>query len=594
MTLEIGLVFIITISALILFISEKLSPEIVAMLVLITLGLTGLVTPGQLFSGFANPAVITVGAVFIIGEGLKLTGIADFMGSKILKFAGPQEISLMILMMLTTGILSAFINNVGATAVLLPVAISISRQTKIPASKFLIPISFSSLMGGNITLIGTPPNILAGDILKQYTGQSFNFFDFAPMGLLILVVGILYMVFIGRRLLPSNYEADLVQSYPVREYLSEIKILPKSPLVGKTLIESRLGEDFDLTVVGSIRNNISQLAPTRNDRIEANDILLVKGSLEKIIKARHKQNVQIDSEGEHTSKLQLDSKHVTTQEVVLDVHSPLAGQTLKDIDFRAKYRLSVLALWHRGRLVEGSINTEPLNPGDVLLVQGRREFISLLRSSPDFLVLEPFPLEKRRLNKAPMALLIFVALLMVVSFEWLNIALAAVIAALLMIILGIVHTDEAYQAIDWRSIFLIAGMLPLGLAMETTQAASLLADTVVAHMAQFGPMAILMTIYILAAIFTQALSNAAAIVLLGPIVINIAINLGANSQSFLMAIVIAVSNDYLTPIGHQANTLVFGPGGYKFTDYTRVGLGLSLTYFVLVAIALPFFWPLFP
>ena len=592
MTLEIGLVLAITVVALILFITDKLGPDMVAMLVLVTLGLTQLVSVSELFSGFANPAVITVGAVFIIGEGLQLTGVADYMGSKILKTAGASDIRLIVLMMLVTGTLSAFINNVGATAVLQPVAISISRQTNIPVSKFLIPVSFASLMGGNITLIGTPPNILAANILREYTGESFSFFDFAPMGLLILGFGILYMVVIGRHLLPSHREADLVEHYPVREYLSEIKVLTNSPLVGKTLVESRFGEDYDLTIVGIVRHNMPQMDIYRREHIQVFDTLLVKGSLDKILRVRKSQNLQIETDLDHA--IDLETKETAIAEVVLAVNSNLVGQTLKDIGFRAKYRLTVLALWRHGHFVEGPLGNEPLRPGDVLLVQGRREFINLLRSNADFLLLEPIPLATRRLNKAPLALAIFFGLMVVVTFEWVHIAVAAVIAALLMILLGVINSQEAYRAVDWRSILLIAGMIPLGAAMEQTSAAKLLADTVVYHLSDFGPLVIMMGVYLLALVVTQSLSNAAAIVLLGPIAINIALTLGASPRAFLMAIVIAVSNDYLTPIGHQSNTLVFGPGGYKFTDYMKVGLGLSITYFILVAAVLPYFWPLFP
>lgn len=594
MTPEIGLVLVILVSALVLFMSERLSADIVAVLVLITLGLTGLVGINDLFSGFANTAVITVGAVFIIGAGLYQTGVADYFGEKILKMAGVREVRLIALMMLVAGLLSAFMNNVGATAIFMPVAISISRQTRIPVSKFLIPISFASLMGGNITLIGTPPNILAADILYQYTGKGFAFFDFAPMGLLILGFGVIYMVLIGRHLLPSRLQADLTESYPVREYLSEIRVLPASPLAGKTMIESRFGEAYNLTIVGFIRGEEKQLAIRRNDLIQANDILLVKGSLDKILRAGRSQDLQIEPYAKHTEEGDLKSKDVMVAEVVLDVSSTLAGQSLKDIRFREKYRLTVLALWRRGQFVEGPLSEEPLQPGDMLLVQGRRDFVNILRTSPDFLVLEPVPLETRRTAKAPVALVIFGGLLVVVIFELLPIALAGVIAALLMVMLGVLNIDEAYQAIDWRSILLIAGMLPLGLAMESSGAAKFLADAVVQQMARFGAMAILMGLYVLAALITQSLSNAAAIVLIGPIAINIAKGLGADPRAFMMAVVIAVSNDYLTPIGHQANTLVFGPGGYKFSDYTKVGLGLTLTYLTLVAVALPFFWPLFP
>ncbi len=594
MTFEMGLVFVILISALILFMTEKLSADLVAVLVLITLGLTGLVEVGDLFSGFANTAVITVGAVFIIGEGLYQTGVADFFGEKILKMAGASEIRLITLMMLVSGSLSAFMNNVGATAVFMPVAISIARKTRIPVSKFLIPISFASLMGGNITLIGTPPNILAADILKQSTGQTLAFFDFAPMGLLILVFGVIYMVFIGRHLLPSRLQADLTESYPVREYLSEIRVLPGSPLAGKTVLESRFGEAYDLTIVGFIRGGEKQLSIRRNDRILANDILLVKGSLDKILQAGRSQNLQIEPDAKHTAESDLKSKDVTVAEVVLDVNSTLAGQSLKEIRFRERYRLTVLALWRRGHFVEGPLSEEPLQPGDMLLVQGRRDFVNILRTSSDFLVLEPVPLETRRTAKAPIALAIFAAFLVMIISELLPIALAGVIAALLMVLLGVLNIDEGYQSIDWRSILLIAGMLPMGLAMESTGAAKYLADLVVAQMAGYGALAILLGIYVLSTLITQSLSNAAAIVLIGPIAINIAHGLGADPRAFMMAVVIAVSNDYLTPIGHQSNTLVFGPGGYKFSDYTKVGIGLTLTYLIVVAVALPIFWPLFP
>ncbi len=594
MTFEITLVLLIMVAALILFMTEKLSADIVAMLVLITLGLTQLVPPEMLFSGFANPAVITVGAVFVVGEGLYQTGVADFFGAQILKFAGHSEMRLIALFMLATGLLSAFINNVGATAVFMPVAIGIARQTKIPVSKLLMPIAFASLMGGNITLIGTPPNILASGILREYTGTGFTFFDFTPMGLLLLATGMGYMTLIGRHLLPHHPEADLAQSYHAREYVSEIRVLPSSPLVGKTMIESRFGEAYDLTIVGLIRGPETRLAVRRIDFIEANDILLVKGKLDKLLKVRGSEGLYIEPELKHSEAADLKSAETTVFEVVLNTNSNLAGQSLKQIRFREKFRVTVLALWRHGQFVEGPLNAEPLRPGDVLLVQGRKEFVNLLRASGDFLVLEPLPLEARRTHKAPLALAIFAAMLVPVIFEWLPISIAGVTAALAMVLLGVLNLDEAYQAIDWRSIFLIGGMLPLGLAMESTGAAKYLADLVVNQLAGFGAMTILLGLYILAALLTQSLSNAAAIVLIGPIAINIARSLGADPRAFMMAMVIAVSNDYLTPIGHQSNTLVFGPGGYKFSDYARVGAGLSVAFFIVVAVALPIFWPLFP
>jgi di/tricarboxylate transporter len=594
MTFEIGLVLSILVAAVILFATEIVRPEMVSLLVLVTLVLTQLISPEEAFSGFANPAVVTVGAIFVISEGLFRTGVADFLGEQILKIAKHSEPHLIAIIMAMVGLLSAVMNNIGATAVLLPPVMGVARQTKISPSKFLIPVAFASLMGGNLTLIGTPPNILASAILRDHTGFSFHFFDFTPMGLLILGVGMLYMVFIGRHLLPDYAHTDLTQSYHVREYLSEIRVLPSSPLTGKTLIQSRLGEDYDLTIISIIRDGVKQLSPRRNDVIKANDVLLVEGGLDKILKVQRSQGLRIEPDLKHNQEVNLKSSVATLAEVVLDTGSSLAGQSLKQIRFRERYRLTVLALWRRGHVIEGPLGDEPLRHGDALLVQGRREHIGLLRTQPDFLLLEPTPLKMRRTNKAPIALGILAGLLMVVTAGLLHISVAGIIAALLMILLGAISLDEAYDSIEWRSIFLIAGMLPLGIAMETTHAAKFMADFMVQEMISLGPIAILMGIYLLTALLTQPMSNAAATVLLAPIAINIARGLGADPRPFLMAVVIAASTSFLTPIGHQANILVFGPGSYRFIDYTRVGLGLTLLYLILVATALPIVWPLFP
>jgi di/tricarboxylate transporter len=593
MTLEIGLVLTILMAAILLFATERLRPDLVSMLVLITLALTQLVSPQEAFSGFANPAVVTVGAVFIISDGLLRTGVADFLGSRILKVAKAHEVRLIAAIMLTTGVMSAFMNNIGATAVLMPAVISIARQTRISPSKFLIPLAFASLMGGNLTLIGTPPNILASTILQAHPGyDGFQFFDFTPMGLLILLCGILYMVFVGRYLLPNHAQAGLSESYHVREYLSEIRVLPDSPLVGKTIVESRFGEDYDLTIAGIIRDGVSKVPVRRSECICAHDILLVEGSLDKIFRARHQRGLQIEADVKLAPDADLQEE-TTLAEVMLTTKSNLAGHSLKDIRFRQRYRLNVLALWRHGHLVVGRLADEPLRYGDVLLVQGSREHIVLLRNSLQFVLLEPIPLEMRRTNKAPLALGILAMLLLVVTLGWLHISVAGVIAALLMILFRVLTVDEAYRAIEWRSIFLIAGMLPLGVAMETSHAAKFLADMIVHWLAAWGPIAVLGGIYILTALLTQPMSNAATTVLLSPIAINVALGLGANPQPFVMTVVIAASTSFLTPIGHQANILVFGPGAYKFFDYTKVGIGLTLLYLLLVLIALPFFWPLF-
>ncbi len=591
MTFEIGLVLSILVVAIILFASEKLRPEMVSILVLITLALTGLVSPEDAFSGFANPAVITVGAIFIISDGLLRTGVADYLGNQILKVGKNSQSRLTGVIMLTSGGMSAFMNNIGATAVLMPAIIGIARQVKISPSKFLIPLAFAALMGGNLTLIGTPPNILASAALNQYTGQGFNFFDFAPMGILILALGIIYMVLIGRHLLPSRAQADLSESYHVREYLSEIRVLPDSPLVGKMIKQSRFGEDYDLMIAGLIRDGVTRTPVARGDYICANDILLVEGSLEKIVNARTTRGLEIEAEYDQED-IDLKEDEILA-EAMVTMRSTLHGYSLKDIEFRQRYRLNVLALSRGGQIIRNRLADEPLHRGDVLLVLGRPEHIDLLRTGYQFVLLDLLPVELRRLSKAPIALGIMVLMLTLVTIGWLHISVAATIAAILMVLLRVLSIDEAYRAIEWRSIFLIAGMLPLGVAMETTEAARFLADGIVNALLPIGPMAILAGIYILTALLTQPMSNAATTVLLSPIAINIAVDLGANPHPFLMTVVIAASTSFLTPVGHQNNVLVFGPGAYKFTDYTRVGVGLFILYLLLVLIALPFFWPLY-
>lgn len=604
MTVEIGLVLAILAGSIVLFAIDKLRADMVSLLVLVTLAITGLVTPTEAFSGFANPAVVTVVAIFVVSEGLFQTGIADFLGIRIVKIAKSNRNRLIIILMLTVGVISAFMNNIGATAVFLPAVLIIARRTKIRASKLLIPLAFAAAMGGNLTLIGTPPNILASSILQDYPGcenfsfgcQGFQFFDFAPMGLLVLVVGTLYMTFVGYHLLPSyDTRTSLTEDYHVRQYLSEIRILPNSPLIGKSLTESRFGQDYDLTILGILRGGTDSLAVRRSDRMRANDILLVEGSLDKILKVRRQQGLRIEPDHpHHPDDFKLKSHEAGIAEVIIDVGSGLTGQSLKQIGFREKYRLSVIALRRRGEAILSSIGDEPLQQGDVLLVQGKREHTALLRSNPNFLLLEPIPLETRRTEKAPLALGILALMLIVATTGLIHISIAAVAAAILTVMFGILNINEAYKSIDWQSVFLIGGMLPLGIAMETSNAAKLLADVITVQMAALGPIGIMAGLYILCALMTQTMSNAASTVLLAPIAINIALDLGADPRSFLMAVVLAANASFLTPIAHQSNILIFGPGGYKFTDFTKVGLGLTILYLILIIGVLPLVWPLYP
>lgn len=583
--------------AIILFVSEKIRADVVAMIVLAALVLTGLVPIEQAFSGFASPAVITVWAVFIVSGGLTRSGVADTIARLVMRFAGPNPIRLIILIMVGVGLMSAFMNNIGAVAILLPAVISIARETNTAPSKFLIPLAWGSLMGGNMTMIGTPPNILASGILESYGNlEPFQFFDFMPMGIIVLATGIVYMLLIGRRLLPQRTSgAELSQSYQIQDYLTEVRILEDSPLIGKTVKEADLDNQHGLNVIHIhlCCQDSETATPTSEHRLEPGDELHIEANAEAILQATESLKlVPVPDREIQPLEDEPSRSAFELAEVVLSPKSSLNGKTFKEIDFRSRYGLSVLALRHQSQLLYSRLAEKPLSFGDSLLVQGPVENIDRLRSDINFLLLDMPEQELRRVNKAPIAIFILLGVLMVVSTSLLHVSIAMFIGALLMVLSGTLTMDEAYRSIEWKAVFLIAGMLPLGLAMESTGTAQLIADQIIRFIGDQGPLAVMMGIYIMTGLLTEVMSNAAATVLAVPIAIDAAVGLGADPHSYVMAIVIAASTSFLMPIGHQVNVLVYGPGGYRFFDYTKVGVWLNLLLLIMTAIFLPIIWPL--
>jgi di/tricarboxylate transporter len=594
LTADIALVLAILGVAIVLFATERIRVDVISMMVLLSLILTGLLTVEEAFSGFSNPAVITVWAIYIVSEGLFFTGIADYIGQRILKVSGNEQARLTAVIMITVGIMSAFMNNIGATAVLLPAVVAIGRKTNIPASKLLIPLAFGSLLGGVTTLIGTPPNLLVSSALAAAGFEPFTLFDYTPMGLIVMVSGVTYFVVAGRHILPSRstHDAeDLTSDYRLRNYLTELKVMPESNLIGKTIVDTKLGEDYDLTIMGLMRDGRVRLGVMPNAHVRADDILMVKGKVSQILAVQDEIGARIDSHM-RMSELDLTSPEAMVTEVVISQLADFAGKTLKEIDFRARYGLTVLAIWHREESIVGRIADVPLQFGDVLLVQGRRERVDYLQREPSFLVLGPISTEFRREKKAPWALLIFGGMILLVSTGTLHIATGAVLAAILMVLVGVLTMDEAYASVEWQSVFLIAAMLPLGIAMAKTGTAEFLSDQIIELVGGLGPRGIMIGLFVLTTIITEFMSNAAAAVLVAPIAISSALTLGVAPQAFAMGVAIAASNSFLFPIGHQASVLVYGPGGYRFFDYTKVGLPLTLLIWLLLIIFLPIIWPL--
>ena len=599
MTSEIALVLLILGVAIVLFASERIRVDVIAMMVLLTLLFTGLLTIEEAFSGFSSPAVVTVWAIYIVSAGLMYTGIADFLGRRIMKVSGEEEWRLIMVIMVTVGVMSAFMNNIGATAVLLPAVIAIGREVNIPASKLLIPLAYGSLLGGVTTLIGTPPNLLVSQALGAAGYEPFSLFDYTPMGLIIMTSSIAYMVLIGRHLLPSrqsHQEADLVKEYHLRDYLTELQVLPDSPLVGLTLVETRLGEEHGLQVVGIVRNDQVRVGIMPDEKIGGGDLLMVTGSLDKILSPEESLGVAINPDF-RLQETDLKSPESTVAEIVISQKADFIGQTLEQINFRKRFNLTVLAIWHQETAIVDRIGHAPIRLGDTLLVHGRREQLQSLRQVPDFLILGPVSAavstESRRTDKAPYAIVIFLLMIGLVTTGAVHISAAAVLAAILMVLTGCLNMDEAYRSVEWQSVFLIAGMLPMGIAMANTGTAEYLADLIIGTVGDYGPQAIMIGLFILTTLITEFMSNAAAAVLVAPIAISSAVQLGVAPQAFVMGVGIAASNSFLFPIGHQASVLVYGPGNYRFFDYTKVGLPLTLLIWFLLIIFLPIFWPLY-
>jgi di/tricarboxylate transporter len=588
--------------SILLFITDWLRVDLVALLILLALILAGLITPAEAFEGFSSPAVITVWAIFIVSGGLFYTGVANLLGDRLLRLAGTKTPRLVAVVMTAVGLMSGVMNNVGATAVMMPAIVSMAIKARVNASKLLIPLAFGSLLGGMTTLIGTPPNILVSDALRMAGLEPFSLLDFAPVGLVVLVLGVAYMAFIGLRLLPDRTpaerlagaagpDADLVDLYRLGERLFRARVPAGSPLIGRTLAESGLRQDFDLSLIALERGKGTSLAPDKDTILRRGDMLLLEGMFDHLSWAEARGYLDLQPEV-GVQDVELQSEVVGIAEAILSPHSLLVGKTLADIQFREKYNLNVLAVLRDGRPRRTGLTGLPLRFGDTLLVQGPRQNVRVLQREVDFVVLgavEAAP--PVRAKKAPIAVAILGVMLVPVVAGWLPITAAALLAGVLMVITGCLTMDEAYQSIEWKAVFLVAGTLPLGIAMEKTGTAQFLAGLMVDVVGRFGPMALLAGFFVLTNLLTQFMSNAASTVLIAPIAIGVAQQVGSEPYGLLMAVAVAASAGFLTPVAHQSNVLVMGPGGYRFGDYLKAGLALDLITLVVVLVVVPLVWP---
>jgi len=590
--------------ALAVFVTDRIRVDVVALSVLVTLVLSGLLTSEEALSGLSNPAVVTVLAVFILSGAMVSTGVADALARVVMKAAGDAQWRIVTVAMVTCGLMSAFMNNIGATAILLPACLRVSERTGIAASKLLMPLAFASLMGGNITAIGTPPNILANGILSERDGlEPFGFFDFAATGIPVLLLGLLYMGTIGFRLLPSRSEAGrLVDNTAVSDYLSTVTVGPTSSLVGLSVADAE--EEFDQPIhVLSVNrfDATDQLTPRPVTIIKSGDQLTVQAPLSSLAEfaARHGSEIDVD----HSAISWTDPfaarpagqsapDSIAMLEVMIAPESALIGRTPSELELRRHRGLIPLAVRRRRGQVRTELEHFRFRAGDSLVVTGHRDRLTELYDSDDVIALHSPNLAYRNRKRAPLAVAVMAAVLAASALGLVPIAIAMLTGALVLVLTQTISMEDAYSSVDWKAIFLIAGMLPLGTAMEKTGTARLVAETLTDAAGNAGPVWVLLGIYAITVGLTSVISNAAATVLIVPIAIDTAIALQVNPQPFVMATVIAASTAFLLPIGHQVNVLVYGPGNYRFGDFARVGAGLTVAIMALTAVLVPIVWPL--
>jgi di/tricarboxylate transporter len=571
--------------ALIAFVAEWVPVDLTALFVAIALIVLGLVTPEEGVAGFGNTATITVMAMFILSAGISRTGVILVVRDWLVKWGGKNANQQILILGLIVGPITAFINNTAVVAVFLPIVEDWCKKQGISSSKLLIPLSYATVLGGMITLIGTSTNILASGVSKKLGYGEFGLFQFTGLGLITFAVGLVYLALFAPKLLPDRKSSsgDL-EGYGLKDYVSEVVIAPRSVLIGQTLRLSEIQRKFDIDVLELIRDGSHFPPPVADKKLLAGDILLVRGGRQELLNIRDEKGLDIVPDVKF-GKLELDAELNSSEEEVAEVlilsNSRLVGATIKDLRFRQRYNATVLAIRRGEELLRERLGKTPLKFGDLLLVQGPKESFKGLQTSRELLVMEPRDVENLRPDKAWMAIAITLGVIVVSAFNWMPILVSALLGVALMVVTGCLKPGEIYGAVRWDIIFLLAGLLPLGTAMDKSGATKWLASQLLnvgGHLSGFW---VLVFFYIATTLLTEILSNNAAVVLMIPVAAEVAKTLGLNPLAFIYAVTFAASNSYLTPIGYQTNTMVYGPGGYKFLDFTRVGAPLNLILTIL-------------
>jgi di/tricarboxylate transporter len=589
-TFEIALLLGLIVVAVIFFSFEWVSADVVGLGLVLSLILTGLVPVNKAFAGFGSDTVIMILSLLIMTAALLKTGVVDLVGRAILRHAGTRLNVLLIVIMLSVAMLSAFISNTAAAAFFVPVVIGIAAKSGHSPSRLLMPLAFASILTSSVTLISTSTNLVVSGLMTNAGLKPMGMFELAPVGIPIAIAGIAYMFVIGRRLIPERENADgLIEHFGVRPFLTEIVLLPKSSLIGKTLRQAALGESMDLNVVRVIRDKNYRL-PRRDMVLAAGDILLVEGARENVLKVKDTAGIEIKADEELSDPL-LRTEDAALVEALVVPGSPLVGRRLRDLRFRDRFGVQVLGLNRHGKNLLQQLSHITLSAGDVLLVQGARNNINTLNEERVLSVLQSVDEKRPDRARAWRSGLIFAGALTLASFNLVPLAVAGLLGAFLIFATRCVSPAEAYREVEWRAIILIGCMLALGEAMLHTGTAQFLATQLAGVTADLPPLWLLGGFFLLTVALTQPMSNQAAAAVILPIAVATAQQLGLNPRAFAMMIALAASCSYLTPL-EPACLMVYGPGRYRFSDFVRVGAPLVIVILIIAMILVPRYWPL--
>lgn len=587
-TVEVGLVLGIAVVAIVLFATEKLRIDAVALLVLATLAILGLVSPGEALSGFSNSATITVAAMFILAAGLQNSGALSGIG----RLLGMAKSPFLFLLLLfgVLAVVAPFVNNTAVVAVFMPLVMTAAASIGLSASKALIPLSYVSQMAGVCTLVGTSTNLLVNGMAKDLGHPGFSMFEFTPLGVICFVVGCIYLLTLGRWLLPDTRTAELVEHYDLGKYITELRVMPDSSLIGTSVGEARLGEQYGVYVLELLRGEEKVWSP-RSQILQEGDVLLARGDWSKLDELKTQTGLEINAEFKLQARTLEENSEQVLAEVMIAPQSRLVGSTLALLDWRWQHRGTVLAVHRRGEVLRKQLKEVRLNVGDVLLMLTPEDGMQALRQDKNVIVLSQRDTEKPMGWRAPFALITMALVIIIPVSGWIPISITALAGAVAMALAGCLDADEVYDAVDWRIIILMAGLLPLGVAMTHSGAAEFIVANTIGLVSNAGPLVVLAVVYLMALLLTEFMSNAAAAVLLTPLGISTANLLEVDATPFLIAVTFAASTSFATPVGYQTNTMVYNAGGYRFTDFIKVGLPLNLIFWVLGIIFIPVFWP---